>query len=324
MRALSHWMVCMVALLIPSIALAGNGPAVLDLSTGVPKELLGKTLGLARSLWAFCVVLGLIVEAFGSSPAGRRDYAGCVWRALVVLALLAAYPRVFGSVINLSEGLAERIAPKDTWTTFAKKNSELLTNLYSQKSAEDEEAERIGGAAGEAGAKSAALAKFAGNYLGGMFFDSLLGLFVLVGQAAHWVLGALARILSVVYYLLGPLALVFAVPRGSGTGGSWFRSFVTVASWPIFSGVLLSITASFLFKGYDAQGISTAFGSVASALLLVVTALAIPSLASSIVGGGGNLIASGAQIASGQVNRFVPSRSSSRRDAGESNSWERE
>ena len=304
-------MVFLLVLALPALALAGNGPAVLDLSTGAPKELLGKTLGLARSLWVFCLVLSLILEAFGSSPTSRRDYGGCVFRALVILALLSVYPRVFGSVINLAEGLSARIAPPDTWSKFAQKNSELLEKLYSKKSADVEEAEASGGPLSGASGKASALAKLAGNYVGGMFFDSLIGLFVLVGQAAHWVLGALARILSTVYYLLGPLALVFAVPRASGSGSAWFRSFVTIASWPIFSSVLLAITASFLFKGYDTQGFSTAFGAVASALLLTATALAVPSLASSMVGGAGNLIGQGTQLASGRLSQLMPKGSSS-------------
>src|SRR5436309_1340240 len=94
--------VLVLTLAIPALALAGNGPAVLDLSSGVPKELLGKTLGLARRLWVFCFVLGLVLEAFGSSPTARRDYGGCIWRGLIILVLLSAYPRIFGSVINLA------------------------------------------------------------------------------------------------------------------------------------------------------------------------------------------------------------------------------
>ena len=305
MRRPSFVLAVAAIVFVPAIAFAANGPAVLDLTSGVPNELLGKTLGLARRLWVFCFVLALILEAFGSSPTRPRDYGGCVWRSLVVLALLAGYPRVFGSVINLAEGVADSITPYDVQAKFAKKNTEYIEKLYAQKSADDEKAERAADPSGLS-TDASALAKFAGNYVGGMFFDSLLGSFVLVGQAAHWVVASLARILATVFYLLGPLALVFAVPKGSPTGGAWLRNFVTVASWPIFSGMILAITASFLFKGYETQGVTTAFGAVASALLLIVTAFAVPSLASSVIGGGGNLIAEGAQNASSVARRVMP------------------
>lgn len=306
MRRASFFLAVASIVFVPAIAFAANGPAVLDLTSGVPNELLGKTLGLARRLWVFCFVLGLILEAFGSSPARARDYGGCVWRGLVVLVLLTSYPRVFGSVINLTEGLADSITPHDVQAQFAQKNAEYLEKLYAQKSAADEKAVRAGDPSGTS-SDASVLAQFAGNYVGGMFFDSLLGAFVLVGQAAHWVLASLAHILATVFYLLGPLALVFAVPKGSPTGGAWFRNFVTVASWPIFSGLILAITASFLFKGYDTQGFTTAFGAVASSLLLIVTAFAVPTLASSVIGGGGNLIAEGAQNASSVARRAMPS-----------------
>src|SRR5262249_24073833 len=97
------------------------GPEALDLATGVPKELLGKTMGLAWSLFAFSLVIALLVELFGTSPSEGKSHgrAGSVgWRALVVVALLKWYPQIFGTVINASESIASSIAPKETWEQY--------------------------------------------------------------------------------------------------------------------------------------------------------------------------------------------------------------
>src|SRR5262249_22452213 len=86
----------LVALIaLPALAQAA-GPEALSLKAGAPAELLGKTLAIARGLFALSLVLGLLVEAFGGDPSKPKSYGGVAWRALVVVALLAGYPRLFG------------------------------------------------------------------------------------------------------------------------------------------------------------------------------------------------------------------------------------
>jgi len=275
------------ASLAPAVALAASGPAVLDLTSGTPKELLGKTLGIAMDLIVPCFLFGLILEIFGQSPSKPRDYAGYGFRLLVFLVLLKFYGTIFGSVVNFTEGLATRVTPPDVWDTFSNAHVQNFQRLWNKKSAADQAAKE----AADRGDNDAALShsitsgKLGGSILGGVVFDSLIAALVLIGQAAHWVMGFLARVLGVLFYVLGPLALVFSIPRASDLAGRWFRMFVTILSWPIFSGLILSIGLSVAAQGMALEGVGTAFASVVTALLLIATAVVTPFLAAHMVGG---------------------------------------
>src|SRR5215813_3142562 len=130
------------ALLAPAVAFAANGPAVLDLRSGTPKELLGKTLGIAMDLVVPCFLFGLLLEVFGQSPSKPRDYAGYGFRLLVFLVLLKFYGTIFGSVDNFTEGLANRVTPPDVWETFSNSHAQNFQKLWKKKSAADQSAEK--------------------------------------------------------------------------------------------------------------------------------------------------------------------------------------
>ena len=274
-------------LLAPPVAFAANGPAVLDLRSGVPKELLANTLGVAMALVVPSFLFGLLLEVFGQSPTKPRDYAGYGFRLLVVVVLLKFYGTVFGSVVNFAEGLATRVTPPSVWSSFSAAHAQHFQKLWKQKSAADESAENAAAKGDNDAAMRHALdsASIGGSILGGVVFDSLIGALVLIGQAAHWVMGFLARVLGILFYVLGPLALVFSIPRASDLAGRWFRMFVTILSWPIFSGLILSIGLSVGAQGMALEGVGTAFASVVTALLLIATAVVTPWLAAALVGG---------------------------------------
>ena len=274
-------------LLAPPVAFAANGPAVLDLRSGVPKELLANTLGVAMGLVVPSFLFGLLLEVFGQSPTKPRDYAGYGFRLLVVVVLLKFYGTVFGSVVNFAEGLATRVTPPGVWSSFSAAHAQHFQKLWKQKSAADESAENAAAKGDNDAAMRHALesASIGGSILGGVVFDSLIGALVLIGQAAHWVMGFLARVLGILFYVLGPLALVFSIPRASDLAGRWFRMFVTILSWPIFSGLILSIGLSVGAQGMALEGVGTAFASVVTALLLIATAVVTPWLAAALVGG---------------------------------------
>lgn len=79
-----------------------------------------------------------------------------------------------------------------------------------------------------------------------------------MGQAAIWVMAFLARVLSALYFVLGPLARTASIPKASGTGGRWFRTFVTLLCWPLCSGVLLSLTLGVGRQEVSLRGVSSA------------------------------------------------------------------
>jgi hypothetical protein len=275
------------ALLAPSVAVAAGGPAVLDLTSGAPKELLGKTLGIAMGLIVPCFLFGLLLELFGQSPAKPRDYAGYGFRLVVIVVLLKFYGTIFGSVVNFAEGLATRVTPQEVWSSFSRAQAQNFEKLWKRKSAADEAAAK----AAAKGQNDAAMkhsmesANIGGSILGGLVFESLVAVLVLIGQAAHWVMGFLARVLGILFYVLGPLALVFSIPRASDAAGRWFRMFVTILSWPIFSGLILNIALSVGSQGMALDGVGAAFASVVAALLLIATAVVTPFLAAAMVGG---------------------------------------
>ena len=68
----------------------------------------------------------------------------------------------------------------------------------------------------------------------------------------------------------------------SRTGSRWFLRFVTIASWPIFAGVLLAVMVALGGQGAMARSY---LECLVAALVLLVTALSTPVLASHVVGG---------------------------------------
>jgi hypothetical protein len=271
------------AALLPTVAFAvETGPVVMSLKSGVPAELLGKTLGVAKSLFALSLILGLLVEAFGASPTTQKNYAGVVWRALLVLALLWGYRVLFGSVISTAQGIADRIAPSSIYAAFGQHNIQAIEALQQKAHAD--------AAASNGGTFSSltAAAKVVTGYVGGALFDGLVLVFVALGQALHWAFIQFSRILVGVLYVLGPLALVFHIPAPSDVATRWFRAFVTVASWPIFTAVLLAMATALLMRTDEAAVFgqySTAFGALGSTVLIVLMCLAAPLMASAVVGG---------------------------------------
>jgi hypothetical protein len=289
-----------IAILFSSTALADSGAPALDLTTGVPAQILGKTMGMAQSLFPFLLILGLALEFFGGSPTAGRDYGGCLFRALVVMMLLAFYGRIFGSLVNMATSFATRIAPQTVWEDFTKAQDAWQRQVFAQKTQADQEAEAaVGGQS--LTSKLANMAGLAGGIVGGYFFDSIVALGLLVAEAAHWVLVNLARVLTALLYVLGPLPLVFSIPRASDTGGRWFRIFVTVLTWPILASILLALTLAIGLKSQTAPGASSAFGSVASAMLMAAIAVATPLLAKEFVGGAAHFAHHGWQTAKGHV-----------------------
>lgn len=276
-----------LALLLPGLALAAEaGPAVLSFRDGVPAQLLSKTLGIAKGFFAISLVIALLVEAFGGSPSQPKNYGGVAWRALLVLALLSGYRVLFGSVVATAQSVADRIAPPGAagpYEAFGQHNIRAIEALRRQDAAATEPE-------GEDGWLSSVMpsSRMVKGYVGGALFDGLVLVLVALGQALHWAFTQLTRVLISVLYILGPLALVFHIPAPSDSARRWFRNFVTICTWPIFSAILFAISVSLLMRTDDAAVFgeySKAFGALATTLLMVVMTLATPMLASATVGG---------------------------------------
>ena len=210
---------------------AAPSPAVLDLQGGAIGELTGKTLGIAHGLLAFLLVLGLVRELL-RGPGQRRHYLAVVWRSLLVLGLLQGYGFLAGSVVKQCTALAGVLAPAESVEALLEKYKTGIRETF--------------GSADSSVATPAPDDTRPGG-IGGVLFDAVLALVLLVAQAVQWVFTQLSRLLIGLFYALGPLALVFHV-LGLDVPGRWFRNLVTVSCWPAVSALLLHLAASVLTR----------------------------------------------------------------------------
>lgn len=272
------------AIAFPGLAFAAD-QEVLDLGTGAVAELTTKTLSLAHGLLAFLLVLGLTVELL-RGPGERKRYLAVVWRTLLVLGLLQTYTFLAGSLVKQCTALADTLASQDR----------AAAPLDSYRAALAQSAPPSAQQA--PGGTSAAEEQPGGPAgIGGLFFSAALYLLLLLAEAITWVFTALARILIAFFYVIGPLALVFYVPKLEAPG-RWFRSLVTVSCWPVVSSVLLHLSNSVLSQAsLPTTATGATFRGLASSLLLCVLALATPKIASALIGGVGNLLGDGASAA---------------------------
>jgi len=273
---------------VPALVLTA-APNVLNLRDGVPHELLGKMIGIAWGLFGFVLVIGLLVEAFSGSPDQPKNYGGVAWRAVLVISLLTAYPKLFGTVISTAEGIATRVAPAEIWDAF-NRHSMASVEAFARRQAssgENESSNAVGKQ--EEFSATKASAAYVTGFVGGGSFDTFVALIVSIAQAFQWAFLEFSQILLTLLYVLGPLAIVFHIPGHSQTAGRWFRAFVTIAVWPVISSLLLAIANSLMYRTNDTAvngDYTSAFNAITYALLLVCLNVAVPLLASALVGGG--------------------------------------
>ncbi len=266
-------------LLAPALAVAGDAASTRDLvldfeRSGVLKDLLGKTLGVARSFLFLSAFLAYALEAFGRAPSEGRDYGAVTWRLVLVLFLLWNYQAVFGGVIGLLDRLEREVAPDSTWKALITRATEMRQALEALAS--------NGEAPPPATAPPSVPSAGPLSRLASRTYEALVAVVQLLAEGAVFLINWLSRILTATLFILGPLALVAGIPRVSRTGTRWFLRFVTIASWPIFSGVLLSVLVTVSAQGAIRRSY---LECLVAALVMLVTALSTPTLASHVIGG---------------------------------------
>lgn len=271
-------LLALAAAVVPLAALAAEAAPrdiVLDFQRPGPmRDLLAKSLGVAKSFLFLAAFLGYALEAFGRSPTSERDYGTLTWRVVAVLFLLWNYQPIFGSVINLMDRVEQEVAPPSTWEGLkaaVSRNQMALEDLSAHGEATQPHAE---------GQRPAPARK--PSTLTSWVYEALVTILQLLGEGLVFLIRWMSRVLTATLFILGPLALVAGIPRVSSTGSRWFLRFVTIASWPVFAGVLLAVLVA--LGGQGAQYQSYLQCLVAS-LVMLVTALATPVLASQVVGG---------------------------------------
>lgn len=273
--------------LMPLCAASSASAAVIDITHGPSSELMGKALALSRALFVPLTILSLALDSVFRGNPNDRQLGPAMFRAAVVLCLLSFYGTLFGGAVKLSQELETALVPADAQAKVGKALAEWQMGLQKERAEYEAGASRAkaeGGRALEAAYQNAA--DLVGwQSIGGVVFDSAVSLLLLLGQGAHVVMGYLSRILAGLLYGVGPLALVFAIPRASDSGGRWFRMLVTVLFWPVLSGIILSLAGSVLLSGVTSTVVGSQLDSVIVALLLLFSAVSCPVLASALVGG---------------------------------------
>jgi hypothetical protein len=234
-----------------------DASVVLDFTHGPMKQYLDLARSAALGYVPLALIAAVALEAVGRAPGVPRNFAAVVWRALVVLFLFWNYERVFGFVITVTDDLAQKVRPDDALGEY----HAYLDGFY---------------AAADADAKE--------TWFGGAVFDAAIGVLLFAAKALVFALERLASILTAVFFILGPIALVAGIPRPSPTAFAWFRHFVTVASWPIFSGVLLGVMTA-VAKQSAGQTAGNYLAALIAAAVMALCALAAPVLSGWIIGG---------------------------------------
>ena len=278
------WRLGLGAMLAPAWAYAADAgkTAVLDFTAPGPlRDYLGLSMKVAWSYFTLAVIAAVVLEAIASGPGAPRNYAEVIWRIVLIVFLLWNYQRVFGFVMHVTTDIADRLTPQDALDEYHK----YLDQVYAEEGqkqpvpSDSGEISKLGGPA--AASAHAAISQWS---VGNMLVDGFMGIMVLIAKGIVYALERLGRILAAVFFVVGPLALVAGIPRQSGTGGRWFRYFVSVSSWPIFSGLVLGVmTAVAKQSVLSRAGSPTA--NLVTAFVMILCALASPLLAGWIVGG---------------------------------------
>ncbi len=239
-------------------------------------DLILKVRHIAWEFFPLALILGLVIEAFGRAPGQGRDLSVVIWRAVVVMFLLFFYVPIFnGLIVNVFDPLADKVTPVSGMGEFldraAKAAQGLPTSTTSTTTVPQPPAPSSGGVVSSLTSK-----------VGGFFYDSLVAFLLLIAEGLIIVMVKLGKVLAALLFCIGPLALVAAIPRPSSTGTKWFGHFVTVLSWPIFTGLLLSIMVAMGSEGAETAGYIAA---VIASLLMGAIALSTPRLAAQVVGG---------------------------------------
>jgi len=216
-----------------------------------------------------------------------------VWRFVVVGVLLAFYGSLFGRFAAMLDGLSTSIAPQETWEklqaaadAFLKQKATYQLDQASVAGA-NASSGRLADAAGE-------LASGQAEFIGGLLIDAVVTLVILAGEAAFRIVGTFGQVLSMLLYVLGPLAIAASVPRASDAGAKWFRVFVSVLVWPLISALLVGLLSEYALKALAPQsGYDAAYKSIALSGLLCVTAFAVPMIASALTGAGLGAVGAG-------------------------------
>jgi hypothetical protein len=270
----------------------------LDVVHGPAQALYAQTSHVALGLLGVLFGVAMVVEFLRVGATGSLGSVILkpLWAGLIVVALLRGYPYLAGTVLQSSQGITQQIVKPEVYSRF----SEQLQAKLERYKAQDQAFLGDGITANPNASMTGALA----HQLGGQLFGTALTLVISLGLASFAVFKILSATILGFLYVMGPLALAASVLAPS-VGMRWFRTFVTIALWPLIAGILLQLTIA-ITQVWLTSDDASILGILAMALMTVCITFTTPALASAFLGGSvGNVISTGASAAAGAV-RAVP------------------
>ncbi len=228
----------------------------LTFKPGSPEDLLlQKADDQKWGLYVTAVIIGLLLEL---SLGHHMEIVPFLRRAVLIGILLTFYKAIFGTIINNLGDIA-------AW--FAPKAGALSTYTAAASAAR--------GTVADGNLLTAGVL-----WASGVIYDSAVHLIIAAAEAIAYVIILTGKILTAMFFILGPIALPLGVPRKSGVAALWFKELATFASWPIFIGLALSLLVATGVSAYTG-----AIGALVSTLALAISVGSAPMIAGRLVGG---------------------------------------
>lgn len=233
------------------------------LTGGIANDMLLAAVGLVG-------VLAVLAGAFSFFRAmllgdGREPY---LWflQLLLVVALLAGYERVFGTIIDASQGLTDFLAEKAGWSSYW----DTVVGRFDQLFAP--------------GATSA-WDRLTGLLQGGVLSYVLVLTYYLQFMAFIGI-GHVTALFASLLHILGPLLIAGGIFARGASIRTWFRALLQVAFWPTIPPLVMLVTVKGTEFAVQAKTDNTAF-IVGQNIVLTVLTLATPAVVAFLFGSAG-------------------------------------
>jgi len=195
------------------------------------------------------------------SPQGSIEFIDVLKRAIVSTLLLAAFPEISGTIIFITDGIAERIDHVNGLDNFMRMAQEKALGFT-----------------------------FARNVLLLSIPDLLIALLAVVSYLilyiARYLTIAMYHFYWIFYMVTAPMLLLFNLfPSTSQIAGNLFKGLVEVASWKIIWAILGSMMTAISFgDAYRAEG--NYITLVVMNFVIAIAMLKTPSIVKSLSSGG--------------------------------------
>ena len=256
--------------------------SALQFKSGSPEAtLLAQTRRWAWPLLFLGFLAGLIFELAMGTDA---RYGVVVRRLVLAVFLLTFYNASVGTMVNALGDLAQWLSPPAGAITdyMTKANQARIKAKMAEVAASGQATGAPPSALSNPLEWAKAQVASAGTSAGTALFDTAIYFTILLCEAILFIILLTGKILVAMLYILGPIALALGVPRASGVAGKWFKELVTFGSWPIFIAIFLSLLSAI---GAAGAGSASVLGALVSAGIMAASALSVPAVATSLVGG---------------------------------------